>query len=87
MNREIDENGYVIIDPIIKMDIDKKEDLKKYNRMYHREYYRKVLSSKVECEFCGCSVSKQKLYIHKRTPKCHRLRNQHQEEETKVLSN
>ena len=29
MNREIDENGYVIIEPIIKIDIDKKEDLKK----------------------------------------------------------
>ena len=87
MNREIDENGYVIIEPIIKMDIDKKEDLKKYNMVYHREYYRKILRVKVECEFCGCSVSKQKLHIHQQTPKCQRLRNAHQGEETKVLNN
>ena len=36
-NREIDENGYVIIEPLIQVDIDKKADLKKYNRYYHRE--------------------------------------------------
>ena len=27
-NREIDENGYVIIEPLIQVDIDKKADLK-----------------------------------------------------------
>ena len=86
MNREIDENGYVIIDPIIKMDIDKKEDLKKYNRLYHREYYRKVLSSKVECEFCGCSVTKEKMKIHQKSNKCHRLRNQNIEEGLNTLN-
>ena len=31
-NREIDENGYVIIEPLIQVDIDKKADLKTYNR-------------------------------------------------------
>ena len=52
-NREIDENGYVIIEPLIQVDIDKKADLKTYNRYYHREY-KKFLSVKVECP----------LYIH-----------------------
>ena len=44
--REIDENGYVIIEPLIQVDIDKKADLKKYNRYYHREYYKKFF----ECQ-------------------------------------
>ena len=79
MDREIDEDGYVIIEPIIKMDIDKKADTKKYNRVYHREYYRKILSVKVECQLCGCSVSKQKLSVHHKS-KCQRLREQNKEE-------
>ena len=78
--REIDEDGYVIIEPIIKMDIDKKADSKKYNRVYHREYYRKILSVKIECEHCGCSVSKQKISVHQKSAKCQRLREQHKEE-------
>ena len=59
--REIDENGYVIIEPLIQVDIDKKADLKKYNRYYHREYYKKFLSVKVECPLCGCSTTKRKV--------------------------
>ena len=59
-DREIDTDGYVITEPLIKMDIDKKADVKKYNRVYHREYYRKILCVKVECQLCGCSVSKKK---------------------------
>ena len=62
------------------MDIDKKADVKKYNRVYHREYYRKVLCAKVECELCGCSITKQKISIHQKSPKCQRLREQHKEE-------
>ena len=81
-DREIDEDGYVIIEPIIRMDIDKKADTKKYNRVYHREYYRKILSVKVECELCGCSVSKQKLSVHHKSAKCQRLRAQNKEEES-----
>ena len=60
-NREIDENGYVIIEPLIQVDIDKKADLKTYNRYYHREYYKKCLSVKVECPLCGCSITKRKV--------------------------
>ena len=78
--REIDNDGYVIIEPLIKMDIDKKADVKKYNRVYHREYYRKILSVKIECEHCGCSVSKQKLGVHQKSSKCQRLRGQRKEE-------
>ena len=78
--REIDNDGYVIIEPIIKMDIDKRVDVKKYNRVYHREYYRKILSVKIECEHCGCSVSKQKISVHQKSAKCQRLREQHKEE-------
>ena len=37
-DREIDNDGYVITEPLIKMDIDKKADVKKYNRVYHREF-------------------------------------------------
>ena len=58
-NREIDDNGYVIIEPLIQVDIDKKTDLKKYNRYYHREYYKKFLSVKVECPLCGCSIKRK----------------------------
>ena len=78
--REIDNDGYVITEPLIKMDIDKKADVKKYNRVYHREYYRKILSVKVECELCGCSVAKQKIGVHQKSSKCHRLREQNKEE-------
>lgn len=74
LNREIDENGYVIIKPLIEIDVDKKEDLKKYNRLYHREYYKKVLSAKTPCELCGSIVSKEKMKIHQKTMKCQRLR-------------
>ena len=77
--REIDNDGYVIIEPPIKMDIDKKADVKKYNRVYHREYYRKILSVKVECEYCGCSASKQKMGVHQKSSKCQRLREQRKE--------
>ena len=80
-DREIDNDGYVITEPLIKMDIDKKADVKKYNRVYHREYYRKILSVKAECELCGCSVAKQKLSTHRKSQKCHRLRAQQEEEE------
>ena len=59
--REIDNNDYVIINPLIKMDVDKKMDVKKYNRIYHREYYRRFLSVKVMCPLCGCSITKEKL--------------------------
>ena len=76
-NREIDENGYVIIEPLIQMDIDKKTDVKKYNRTYHREYYRRFLSVKVPCELCGCMITKEKLKIHQQSNKCHRLRTKH----------
>ena len=31
IEREIDEDGYVIIEPLIKMDIGKKADVKTYN--------------------------------------------------------
>ena len=67
------------------MDIDKKEDLKKYYRVYHREYYRKVLSVKVECNLCGCSVTKEKMNTHQKSNKCHRLRNQNIEEDLNRL--
>ena len=56
--REINEDGYVIIEPLIKMDIDKKADTKKYTRV-ERGYCRKIVSVEVEYELCGCSVSKQ----------------------------
>ena len=59
IEREIDEDGYVIIEPLIEMDIGKKADVKTYNGVYHREYYRKILCVKVECQLCGCSVSKK----------------------------
>ena len=32
-NREIDENGYVIIEPLIQVDTDKKADLKKIQQV------------------------------------------------------
>ena len=78
--KKTDENGYIIIEPIIKIDLDKDEDPKKYTRFYNREYYRKFLSTKVECSLCGCSASKEKLNRHKKTNKCQRLRNQNMEE-------
>ena len=76
-DREVDENGYVIIEPLIPMKIDKKTDLAKYNRVYHREYYRKFLSVKVSCEYCGCNITKEKLKIHQKSNKCQRLREEH----------
>jgi hypothetical protein len=63
-NREIDENGYVIIEPLTQLNIDKKADLKTYNRYYHREYYKKFLSVKVEWPLCGCSITKEKFKRH-----------------------
>ena len=74
-NRKIDEIGYVIIEPLIHVDMENKNaDVRKYNRLYHREYYRKFLCVKVCCELCGCSVTKEKLKIHQQSNKCHRLR-------------
>ena len=73
-DREIDENGYVVIEPLIQMNVDKKMDEKKYNRIYHREYYKRFLSVKVQCEFCGCSIVKEKMKVHHKSTKCHRLR-------------
>ena len=72
--REIDENGYVIFEPLIPMNNDKKTDIAKYNRVYHREYYRKFLSVKVSCEYCGRNITKEKLKIHQKSNKCQRLR-------------
>ena len=74
-DRKIDENGYVIIEPLIQVDMVNKNDyLKKYNRLYHREYYRKFLCVKVCCELCGSHITKEKLKIHQQSNKCHRLR-------------
>ena len=73
-NREIDNNGYVIIEPLIKVNVDKKMDIKKYNRIYHREYYKRFLSVKVQCEFCGCNITKDKIKVHQNSNKCQRLR-------------
>lgn len=74
-NRQIDENGYVIIEPLIQIDMENKnENLTKYNRLYHREYYRKFLCVKVCCELCGSKITKEKLKTHQQTNKCQRLR-------------
>ena len=81
-NREIDENGYVIIEPLIQVDVDKKADLKKYNRYYHREYYKKFLSVKVECPLCGCSITKEKFKRHQQSSKCIRMRASYNTEDT-----
>ena len=80
--REIDENGYVIIEPMIQLDIDKKADVKKYNRYYHREYYRRFLCVKVECPLCGCSVTKEKFKRHQQSSRCHKLRARCNNEDT-----
>ena len=80
--REIDENGYVIIEPLIQIDIDKNTDLNKYNRYYHREYYKKFLSLKVECPLCGCSIRKEKIKRHQQSSKCHKMRASHNIEDT-----
>ena len=81
-NREIDENGYVIIEPLIQIDIDKKTDLNKYNRYYHREYYKKFLSVKVECPLCGCSITKEKFKRHQQSSKCHKMRASYNNEDS-----
>ena len=74
LNREIDENGYVVIRPMIEIDVDKKEDLKKYNRLFHREYYKKILSAKIQCPLCGSTVGKDKMKLHQKTMQCQKLR-------------
>ena len=80
-NREIDNDGYVIIEPLIKVNVDKKTDVKKYNRIYHREYYKRFLSVKVQCEFCGCNITKDKIKVHQKSNKCQRLREAYNNED------
>ena len=43
LGEEIDENDsdYIVRQPIVEMNVVKKDELKKYNRLYHREYYKK----------------------------------------------
>ena len=38
-DREIDENGFAIIEPLLQMDVDTKKDEKKYSKIYHRELF------------------------------------------------
>ena len=78
--REIDNDGYVIIEPLIQTGLDKKVDVKKYNRVYHREYYKRFMSVKVACEFCGCSITKDKVKVHQKSNKCVRLRETYNKE-------
>ena len=73
-DREIDENGFTIIERLLQMDVDTKKDEKKYSKIYHREYCRSFLSVKIQCEFCGCSIVKEKMKVHDKSNKCHRLR-------------
>ena len=63
-----------IIEPLIQMDVYTKKDEKNYSKIYHREYYRSLLSVKIQCEFCGCSIVKEKMKVHDKSNKCHRLR-------------
>ena len=72
--REIDENGFAIIEPLIQMDVDTKKDEKKYSKIYHREYCKSFLSVKIHCEFFSCSIVKEKMKVHHKSNKCHRLR-------------
>ena len=61
-DREIDENGFPIIEPLVQMDVDTKKDEKIYSKIYHREYYRSFLSDKIQCEFCVVvALSRRKL--------------------------
>ena len=73
-DRELDENGFAIIEPLIQMDVDMKKDEKKCSRIYHREYYTSFLSVKIQCEFCSCRIVKEKMKVHHKSNKCHRLR-------------
>ena len=77
LGEEIDEivSDYVVKQPIVEMNIIKKDELKKYNRIYHREYYKKVLSAKIECPLCGSIVGKEKMKVHQKTMKCRNLQN------------
>ena len=83
-NREIDSEGYVIIEPLIQTGLDKKTDVKKYNRVYHREYYRRFMSVRVPCELCGCSVTKEKVKVHQKSAKCLRLREFYQNKDSET---
>ena len=38
-DREIDENGFAIIEPLLQMDVDTKKDEKKYSKIYHSELF------------------------------------------------
>ena len=78
-NTGIDENGYVILNPLIQINLEKKADVSKYNRVYHREYYRKVLSVKAQCPHSGSMVTKDKLNNHQKTARCLRLREAYQQ--------
>ena len=72
--REIDENSFAIIEPLIQMDVDTKKDEKIYSKIYHREYYRSFLSVNIQCEFCGCSIVKQEMKVHHKSNNCLRFR-------------
>ena len=57
-DREIDENGFAIIEPLLQMDVDTKKDEKKYSKIYHRELceWKSSVSSVV------VSLSRRKLH-------------------------
>jgi len=38
-DREIDENGFTIIERLLQMDVDTKKDEKKYSKIYHWELF------------------------------------------------
>ena len=77
LGEEIDESDshYVVKQPIVEMNIVKNDEFKTYNRLYHREYYKKVLSAKIECPLCGSVVGKEKMKVHQKTMKCRNLQN------------
>ena len=58
-NREIDENRYVIIEPLIQVDIDKKADLKNTTDITTGNTTRSFWVSRLNAPFVGVALQKK----------------------------
>ena len=66
--RQIDENGSVIIEPMFQMDVDKEKDEKNTTGYITGNDTAGDFWVKIQCEFCGCSIVKEKWgQLHRRT--------------------
>ena len=72
-DREIDENGFATIEPLIQMDVDTK-GWEKIQQDIWQGILQELLSVKIQCEFCGCSIVKEEMKVHHKSNKCHGLR-------------